>query len=217
MHAAELDLANRALVYNYLGSAAAYTARVLRTHGNDPERAKDAEAYAKAISDQDWIRKSYGWAGKLGPKLGLGSVGGIVSGAGFGILKMFRDAGQAGATVDMGPFLAKLATTGVAVYLLRGLVIAGGHAGKAISEAWTEMLRSADGAKRVIANLDAAETAFYSALRVGRPTRFWVNAAGPGVALVVMAAIALPVALAFYFLFSSFSATTSRSPKVRAY
>jgi hypothetical protein len=141
----------------------------------------------------------------------LAQWGGIVLGAIFGMLNLIERAGQAGAQVDLTPIVATLAATGgIAAYLLRTLAKAGEHAGKTLADAWDKALKSADPAKELVAaSLDGPEAAFYSGLGASRPSRLILNAFGPGVAIGLMALIALVVAPLVYFLFSSFSASNT--------
>jgi len=130
------------------------------------------------------------------------------------MISLIERAGDAGAQVDLMPILAKLAATGgFAAYLLRTLAKAGEHAGKTLADAWDKALKSADPAKKLVAaSLDGSEAAFFSGLGASRPSRLILNAFGPGIAIGLMALIALVVAPFVYFLFSSFNAERSSLP-----
>ncbi len=139
--AGSLDTWNRALVYNYLASAAEFTAPLLNNQGNDAESAEDARAFARDMRTQDLLRRGYGLTAKGSKILGFGSVSGLVAGAFFGIISLFSQAGAAGENVDLMPLVWKaLGTGGVVAYVVRALASAGQAAGSALGEAWERTL-----------------------------------------------------------------------------
>jgi hypothetical protein len=96
---------------------------------------------------------------------------------------------------------------------LRAIVTAGPQAANAVGEAWTDLLKSADPAKRLVSStLDGPETAFFGPVGASRPSRARVNAVGPVAAFVVMAAIGIPLALVAYFFYSSLSTPHATTP-----
>lgn len=212
--AAKLDPFNRALVFNYLGSAALYTARVVSIQADDPDAAKDAELFAKHMAGQDNLRKAHN-VGKLAWRAsGFGAIP-FMAGASGAILEFLNATRVAGAQVDWTPVLTALSgSTGLAYYLLVRAAQAGPAVGNAIAEAWTELLASADPAKHLVSSkLDAFERRFYGKLGVSVPSKGALNTAGPVFAVLVMASIAIPLALLGYFIYSGLSATiTQPSP-----
>lgn len=212
--AAELDAGNRALVINYLASAAQHTAAVLGTHGNAPEWAADADTYAQRMCEQDQLRKGLSTGARVWTALGFGSFIGVVLGAAGGLVKFISDVGQTGAQTDLKPLFAAVAGSGAALYaLFRTIAAAVNAAPSAIdgaTNAWDELWASADPAKRLVAsNLDTVEREFFSGLGASRPSRAALNAVGPGMALLWMTMVGLPLALFVYFVYSSLTGATS--------
>lgn len=209
--AAQLDRTNKALVVNYLASAAQHTAEVLRTHANDPIAAADADAYAKSMREQDILRKGYSAGKKLWTALGFGSVIGVVIGGAIGLLSIFSDAAQAGAQTDLKPTIAAITGSGAVMYaIIRGIATGGPAAADGISEAWNDLWRSADPAKNLVSSkLDAHEKAFFAELGASPPSHAALAVFGPGAAFTYMAMIGIPVALVVVFLYSSLGGATS--------
>jgi hypothetical protein len=209
--AGTLDKWNKALVFNYLATAAEFTAPILNNQGNDAEGAEDARAFAKDMRSQDILRRGYDLTAKGLEIVGFGTVGGFLLAA---VSNFLTQVWQRGSEVDLKPLVVQVLTTGgLATYVLRGMASAGQAAGTDIKEAWDRTLSSADPAKLLIAStLDSAEQSFYLALGTGRPSRIGLQVAGPAAAVVRMSAIALPIALVVYFLFASFTTPHPQKP-----